>query len=235
VGGEFFICQNEAIIKDHHAKVYGQAAIGAPPMSVPHLDSRLIDGKPVLLFGPYAGFTTKFLKGGSMLDLPESVDIHNIKSLLGAGADNVPLTKYLLEQVMQSDEDRLNALRDFVPDARKEDWKLWKAGYRVQVIKRGTSQWGTLEFGTEVVASEDRTLAALLGASPGASSSVAIMLEVLEKCFPEQVRSDAWTRKLKQMIPSYGIHLAHDPDALHAARELSHGVLGLSPGACGVL
>lgn len=227
VSGQFLYCKNRDLVEKHHAKVYGKASVGTPPMSVPHLDSRIIDGRKELLFGPYAGFSTRFLKEGSSLDLPLSVDIGNIKSLLGAGKDNVPLTKYLIGQVMQSHEDRINALREFIPDARAEDWDLTVAGQRVQVIKKGASRWGALEFGTEVVTAADGSIAALLGASPGASSSASIMLEVLNRCFKEQMQSAAWRAKLKQMIPSYGLHLADDAALTEKVRNLTHGILKL--------
>jgi len=222
------ICKNKKVIQKHNAKVYGKAAIGAPPMSVPHLDTRVIDGDKALLFGPFAGFSTKFLKEGSFLDLPLSIAPHNIISLLGVGLHNVALTKYLIEQVSMSMEERMNALREFVPDAKNEDWVLADAGQRVQVIKRDTDEGGVLEFGTEIVASQDGSVAALLGASPGASTAVSIMLDVLSKCFPKEMKSTAWQTKLKQMIPSYGQHLMDDKNLATTTRAWSHQLLGLT-------
>lgn len=201
VSGQWLICNNPEIIKKHHAKVYGKAKIGAPPMSVPHLDSRMIDGKPSLLFGPFAGFSTKFLKNGSYWDLPLSIEWSNIKPMLSAGIHNLPLTKYLIEQVKQNKEDKMNTLREFFSDAKTEDWDEAVAGQRVQVIKKDEKEGGVLEFGTEIVSSADGSLAALLGASPGASTAVKIMLDLIEKCFPENVGE--WKKEIQRMIPSY--------------------------------
>jgi malate dehydrogenase (quinone) len=204
VSGQWLICQREELIERHAAKVYGKAEVGAPPMSVPHLDTRIINGKKALLFGPYAGFSTRFLKHGSLMDLPESLQLDNILPMLSAGLHNLPLTKYLIDQVRQSPEDRIAALRKFVPEARLEDWTLEDAGQRVQIIKKDRDEGGKLEFGTEIVSSADGSVAALLGASPGASTAVSIMVELLEKCFPDQFHSEAWQTKLKEMIPSLG-------------------------------
>jgi malate dehydrogenase (quinone) len=203
ISGQWLVCNNEAVIKQHEAKVYGKASVGAPPMSVPHLDTRIIDGKKALLFGPFAGFSTKFLKNGSYFDLPASIEFDNILPMLGVGIHNIPLTRYLIQQVTLSHEDRVAALKDYYPNARAEDWHLAIAGQRVQVIKRDDAEWGKLEFGTELVHSADGTLAALLGASPGASTAVTAMLEVLNSCFPQLMQSDEWKQKLEQMIPLY--------------------------------
>ncbi|HXS37431.1 MAG TPA: malate dehydrogenase (quinone), partial [Flavipsychrobacter sp.] len=173
VGGQWLSCENRSIIERHHAKVYGKAGVGTPPMSVPHLDSRVINGKRELLFGPYAGFSTKFLKKGSWLDLPLSIRVNNIRPMVLAGIHNIPLTKYLIEQVRMTPEERFKDLQDFFPEARMEDWELKIAGQRVQVIKKDEKEGGILEFGTEIVSSADCSIAALLGASPGASTSVA--------------------------------------------------------------
>lgn len=208
VSGQWLKCVNPEIIERHNAKVYGKAAVGSPPMSVPHLDTRMIDGKKALLFGPYAGFSTRFLKNGSLLDLPLSIKPNNIYPMISAGLDNIPLTKYLIDQVRQSPEDRLVALRDYLPNAKMEDWELETAGQRVQVIKKDPKHGGILEFGTEVVSAADGSIAALLGASPGASTAVSIMLTLLERCYPEQLKSGEWQEKLKQMIPSFGESLS---------------------------
>ncbi len=203
VSGKFLQCKNPDVIEMHHAKAYGLAEAGSPPMSVPHLDSRLIDGKRTLLFGPYAGFSTKFLKNGSYFDLPLSIESHNIWPLLVAGYKNMDLTKYLVNQVTLSDEERIEMLRKYYPDAKAEDWELITAGQRVQIIKKDAKEGGKLQFGTEVVTSADGSLAALLGASPGASTSVSIMIEVLQKCFPSLFESEEWQAKLKVMIPGH--------------------------------
>lgn len=210
VSGQWLRCTNQEIIERHDAKVYGKAAVGAPPMSVPHLDTRMIDGKKALLFGPYAGFSTRFLKNGSLMDLPASIKYDNIVPMLKAGWDNMDLTKYLISQVRQSPEDRLKALQEYMPEAKMEDWELEIAGQRVQVIKKDPEHGGVLEFGTEVVAANDGSIAALLGASPGASTAVSIMLGLLEKCFPEQTATEAWQSGLKRMIPSYKKKLRDD-------------------------
>jgi len=228
VSGQWLKCINEDIIEKHNAKVYGKASVGAPPMSVPHVDTRMINGKKELLFGPYAGFSTKFLKQGSYFDLPTSIRANNIGPMLAAGYHNIPLTKYLIQQVTQSREDRLEALKEYLPEAKMEDWVLETAGQRVQVIKKDDKEGGKLEFGTEVINSADGTLAVLLGASPGASTAVAIMVELLERCFTEQVKTEEWQQKLRIMIPSYGKHLNDEPELLSKLREHTHGVLGLA-------
>ncbi|WP_138419104.1 malate:quinone oxidoreductase [Aquibacillus sediminis] len=213
VSGLFMVCNNPDVVKQHHAKVYGKAKVGAPPMSVPHLDTRFIDNKRSLLFGPFAGFSPKFLKTGSMFDLVTSVKSDNLLTMLAAGAKNMPLTKYLIQQVLQSKEKRMEELREFIPNAKSEDWDLVVAGQRVQVIKDTESGGkGTLQFGTEVVSAEDGSIAALLGASPGASTAVNVMLEVFSKCFPEYL--EEWEPKLKEMIPSYGKSLMEHPNLI---------------------
>ena len=227
VSGQWLRCTNEAVINQHNAKVYGLASVGAPPMSVPHLDTRWIKGKQELLFGPYAGFTTKFLRHGSLLDLFKSIKFSNIKPMILAGIHNLPLTKYLIEQVRLSPEDRLDALREYYPGAQRDDWELEVAGYRVQVIKRDEDEGGVLEFGTEVVSAADGSIAALLGASPGASTAVSIMLDLLKRCFPQQLQTKSWQQKIKQMIPSYGKSLHSDAALLQQVRSDTSRVLGL--------
>ena len=228
VSGQWLICQDQALIQQHRAKVYSLAPVGAPPMSVPHLDTRIIDGKPGLLFGPYAGFTTRFLKHGSPLDLMKSVKPHNLKSLLGAGKDNLDLTTYLVKEALQDHSQRMQSLASFVPTARADDWKLAHAGKRVQIIKRGGNSWGKLEFGTEIVAAADGSLAALLGASPGASVSVQTMLDVLHRCFP-QMQSAGWQEQLRAMIPSFGRSLAEDAALAAQVRQHTLSTLDLAP------
>lgn len=183
ISGLWLRCTNPEVIDRHHAKVYGKAKKGSPPMSVPHMDTRMINGRKELLFGPYAGFTTKFLKHGSLFDLPKSVEFDNILSLLGAGYQNLPLIGYLAKQVTLKFKDRMEMLREFYPEANDEDWKLVVAGQRVQIIKRNKKGFGKLEFGTEIIISKDKTISALLGASPGASTSYSVMTKIVEKCF----------------------------------------------------
>jgi malate dehydrogenase (quinone) len=203
VSGEWLVCKNEDIIKQHHAKVYSKAGPGAPPMSTPHLDTRFIDGKRELLFGPFAGFSPKFLKEGSNFDLLKSIKLDNIPSMFGAFWHNLPLTQYLIEQVTMDHEDRMEELRKFVKDAKSEDWEIKVAGQRVQIIKRDEFKGGKLQFGTEVVHSKDGSITCLLGASPGASTAVSVMLEVLETAFPEYVNSKEGAQLLKEIVPTW--------------------------------
>lgn len=228
VGGQWLRCTNEKIIAQHHAKVYGKASVGAPPMSVPHLDTRFIDGKRALLFGPYAGFSTKFLKKGSYFDLPSSIKLSNIRPMLSAGLDNLPLTKYLITEVMKKPKDKLDSLKQFMPTAKMEDWEIEKAGQRVQVIKKHPVHGGILEFGTEVVSAADGSIAALLGASPGASVSVAVMINLLKRCFPERAKSDEYRNKLRTMIPTWGKKLNDDLELCEETRKWTHDVLKLN-------
>ncbi len=227
VSGQFLMCTNPSVILQHEAKVYGKADEGAPPMSVPHLDTRMLDGKRSLLFGPYAGFSTKFLKNGSYLDLLLSLDAHNIYPMLSAGLHNISLTKYLIEQVIQSPEERFEALVKYYPNAKFEDWQLITAGQRVQIIKKDKEKGGILKFGTEIVTNRDKTLAALLGASPGASTAVSIMLNILKECFPDEIKSKLWQKKLSTMIPSYGKSLHEDETLCLATRARTAGILKL--------
>ena len=228
VSGQWLRCTNEEIIERHNAKVYGTAAVGSPPMSVPHLDTRWIKGKKELLFGPYAGFTTKFLKHGSIMDLPKSIKLANIKPMLAAGIQNLPLTKYLIEQVRLTPEGRLESLKEYFPAASMEDWELEIAGQRVQVIKKDEEEGGILEFGTEVVSAADGSIAALLGASPGASTAVSIMITILKRCFAERTSDESWNSKLKKMIPSYGRQLGSDAALCTQVRAWTSKALGLA-------
>lgn len=225
VSGQFLVCDNPEVVRRHHAKVYGKAAVGAPPMSVPHLDTRIIDGKHTLLFGPFAGFSPKFLKSGSLFDLPGSVRLSNLVPMLAVGKDNLDLTRYLIEQVMQSPQDRLEALREFFPDAELADWRLLTAGQRVQIIRQHPEKGGVLQFGTEIVASADGSIAALLGASPGASTAVDVMLEIIGRCFAG--RMPEWRDKLAAMVPSFGRSLRDDPDFYREVRDRADRALGL--------
>lgn len=227
VSGQWLVCTNPSVVERHGAKVYGKALLGAPPMSVPHLDTRMIEGKKALLFGPYAGFTTKFLKEGSYLDWPRAIHHYNWWPMAMAGWHNLDLTRYLIGQVLQSQAERVEALRNFVPEARDEDWKLAIAGQRVQIVKKDPELGGKLEFGTEVVTASDGSLAALLGASPGASTAASTMIDLLRRCFPEQVATEAWRAKLQRIVPSAGRNLAQEPDLLRTVRDRCDAILGL--------
>ena len=226
VGGIWLRCDDPEVSKRHHAKVYGKAAVGSPPMSVPHLDTRVVDGKRSILFGPYAGFSTKFLKHGSLLDLFRSLTAANIGPMLDVARDDSSLIKYLIGQVVQSSRHRFAALREFYPLANALDWKLEVAGQRVQIIKPDPQHGGVLEFGTELVTADDGSLVALLGASPGASTAVAIMLQVLERCFAEEL-DEGGRARIKAAIPSYGESLLDDPALCDRVRADTAAVLGL--------
>ena len=224
VSGQWLVCNNPAIIAQHASKVYGKASVGTPPMSVPHLDARIIDGARALLFGPFAGVTTRFLKhSGSAFDLFASIKPQNVGSMLTVARDNFDLTRYLAAEAFRSHADRVDSLRAFYADAKAEDWKISIAGQRVQIIKKG----GKLEFGTEIVTARDGTLAALLGASPGASTSVQAMLDVIQRCFAAQTASAEWQDKLKTLIPSYGLSLSDDAALLQRVRGWTQETLKL--------
>ncbi len=228
ISGQFLKTSNPEVVKLHQAKVYGKAAVGAPPMSVPHLDTRIIDGEPSLLFGPYAGFSPNFLKKGSWLDLPLSIRPHNIGPMIKVGLTEFALEKYLLSEVFASREKQLETLRQYMPSARPQDWEMITAGQRVQVMKKDPEKGGVLQFGTEVITGADGSIAGLLGASPGASTAVYAMLGVLEKCFPEEYANE-WEQKFKQQVPALGEGLNGRPEAAKASLDRTNRVLELAP------
>ncbi|MDR2326265.1 MAG: malate dehydrogenase (quinone) [Acidovorax sp.] len=227
VGGQFLAIENPALTARHSVKAYGIAATDSPPMSVPHLDARNIDGKPVVLFGPFALATTKFLKTGSWWDLFSSVNHDNLVSMLRVGVHNLDLVKYLLQQAELSDDDRQAVLAQYFPNAKREDWRLITAGQRVQVIKRDPKEGAVLQFGTEIVAAEDGSIAALLGASPGASTAPQIMLNLMKKSFPEQMASSEWQARIHQIVPSYGRKINEDAAYTNEIRRMTSTALHL--------
>ncbi|WP_346959228.1 malate:quinone oxidoreductase [uncultured Arthrobacter sp.] len=227
VSGQFFRCTDETLAAQHSAKVYGQASVGAPPMSVPHLDTRFVNGKRSLLFGPYAGFSTNFLKNGSYLDLPLSIRPSNIIPMLAVAKDNMDLTAYLVKEVAKRHGAKVEALREYYPEAKDGDWELITAGQRVQIIKKDPKKGGVLQFGTEVIAGRDGTIGALLGASPGASTAVPIMIELLQKSFPKNFKG--WQAKLKEMMPGYGVKLNENPDLAAKLEAETAAALQLEP------
>ena len=227
ISGQFFRCDNPEVVAQHKAKVYGKASVGAPPMSVPHLDARLVDGGQSLLFGPFAGFTPKFLKKSSWFDLPGSIRWHNIWPMIRVGLSELSLVKYLITELLASKQQRLESLREYMPGAKAEDWRLITAGQRVQVMKKDADKGGVLQFGTEVITGAEGTIAGLLGASPGASTAVHAMLGVMSKCFPEKFESE-WKQKIVAQIPSYGEDINADPQAAKASLASTAETLSLA-------
>lgn len=229
VGGSWIINRNPQTAEVYTAKAYGRAESGAPPMSVPHLDTRVIDGERVLMFGPFATFSTNFLMEGSRLDLLASVTTTNIGPMVHVGLDEFGLVQYLVGQVMMNQDDRVEALRAYYPQAVAEDWTFLQAGQRVQIINRDESGRGDLEFGTEMVVADDRTIAALLGASPGGSTAPSIMIDALEEIFPERFSSPEWQERIRELVPSYGIQLNGEPQRLADSWAYTSRMLALAP------
>jgi malate dehydrogenase (quinone) len=216
--------ENPELVAKHQAKVYSQAAVGAPPMSVPHLDTRVIDGKASLLFGPFAGLNLKFLKHGSIFDLPMSLRFANLLPYISVALTNFSLVVYLVKEILKSPKQKIASLREFVPKAEAKDWQLYEAGQRAQVIKPSGAT-GSLQFGTEVISSADGSIAGLLGASPGASVAVRVMLDVASKIYPSQFQ--AWQPEIKKLVPSFGVDLNSDAKLASASLSRTAAVLKL--------
>jgi malate dehydrogenase (quinone) len=227
INGQWLVCNNPKIVALHKAKVYGKAEIGSPPMSMPHLDLRIIDGKKILMFGPFASFTFKFLISGSFFDFISSIKFHNLKTLCIVFLKEWALLIYLIKQNFKPHKSRIADLKQFFPDANTKEWHLKDAGIRVQIMKKSRAGSSKLEFGTEIIFSKKNNLAALLGASPGASISVQSMIEVIEKCFLKKENSIAWKNKIKKMIPSYGVDLVKNPRLLKKIRSHNQRTLGI--------
>lgn len=226
IGGQWLKTTNPELVAQHKAKVYSQASVGAPPMSVPHLDTRVVDGETSLLFGPFATFSPKFLKNGSMFDIVTQVRPSNLWPMLKVAIDNPSLITYLVGELLKNHSKKVDSLRTFMPTAKDEDWELIAAGQRAQVMKKDAKKGGVLQFGTEVVAASDGTIAGLLGASPGASTAVSIMLGLLGTCFPDRI--ETWEPRLRELIPSYGTSLNVDPDAASASVKRTAEALSIS-------
>jgi len=225
VSGKWLICEEKSLTEKHNAKVYGKADIGSPPMSVPHLDTRWIDGKRLLLFGPFAGFTTKFLKQGSYFDLFNSIKKNNIVSMLDVGFKNNDLINYLISQSLKNHNSRVDNLKNMMPSADPSNWYLKNAGQRVQIIKK-TNKGGSLKFGTEIVTSSDGSLSALLGASPGASTAVSIMVKVLTRSCLFLNDKINLQKKINDLIYQSQLTYESDKDFLINIKKRNNSILG---------
>lgn len=215
VGGQWLVCSNPEVVDRHHAKIYGQAAMGTTPgMALPHLDTRIIRGERSVLFGPFAKLTTRFLgQAGSPLDLPRSIRPDNLSTLLHSGIHNLHLVRYMLRQGTQGMAARLDTLRTFYPEANADDWILIDAGIRVQVVKKVAGRGSSIHFETEILTNRDRSVCALLGASPGASISADLMYGVVRRCFPRLVETGEAAARMEEMLPGHELDLAKPENA----------------------
>jgi len=232
VGGQWLVCTNPEVVAKHHAKIYGQATMGtSPSMALPHLDTRIIGDKRSILFGPFTKLTTRFLdEAGSMFDLVRSIRRDNLGTLVHSGFHNLPLVKYMLRQGTQGIAARLAILRQFYPEAKADDWRLVDAGIRVQVIKKVNGRGSSIHFETEILTNHERTISALLGASPGASISADLMFGVVRRCFPQVLQTGAAKACMDEMLPGYEVDLAN-PENLnfyHRVASKTSGTLGLA-------
>ena len=186
VGAAFFRTADPDVVARHDVKMYGQAPTGAPPMSVPHLDKRIVDGRGYLMFGPYATFGTKLLKAGRFTDFFTTLRWHNLHVIAAALLQNLSLIGYLVGQLAASRTRKFRQLQRFYPDADIAQWELIAAGQRAQLVTPDRRRIGALQQGTELVVSADGSISGLLGASPGASTAVPIMQTLMHRCFPDE-------------------------------------------------
>jgi malate dehydrogenase (quinone) len=218
IAGQWLVCENAAVVARHFGKVYGPPPRDSGALGGPHLDVRHLHGRRMLLFGPFATWTTKFLhRTGRATDLLRSIRPGNVGTLLRTGVHNRVLVRFLVQQALQGMDTRLRALREFYPEAQAGDWRLVDAGIRVQAMKRADA--GRLYFGTEVVTAPDGTLAALLGASPGASVSANIALQIIQRCFADRLVAPDGYARMKAMLPTFDAELGQPHLAAGYARR----------------
>ena len=225
VGGRFLQAPISAEQADHYrAKTYGKAKVGAPPMSVPHLDLRVADGQHYLLFGPFASFKPVLEKGRGFFDYLRAMRLHDIPGLLNVTLEHFPLVKYLVSETFKGEKSMFEELESFAPGlSKKFDWKPVHAGQRVQIIKDGD-----LQMGTEILVSKDKTYGTLLGASPGASVSPEVMLRCLEQLLPAIFTKEATRKAKKEIFPEDDLDtLATNPDRYREIRDAVNKQLGI--------
>lgn len=227
VGGRFLQAEiTEEQASQYRAKTYGKAEVGAPPMSVPHLDLRVAEGKHYLLFGPFASFKPVLEKGRGFLDYLSSMRLHDIPGLLNVAVEHFPLVKYLVSETFKGEKSMLDSLEKFAPGlSSRFNWQPVEAGQRVQIIKDGD-----LQMGTEIIVSTDKTYGTILGASPGASVSPEVMLRALEQLVPSLCAGESAKEKLKEMFPEDKLEaLINNPDHYREIRDTVNQTLGIIP------
>ncbi|KZX75231.1 malate:quinone oxidoreductase [Oleiphilus sp. HI0009] len=225
VGGRFLAAEiDKEVAQSYGAKTYGKAAVGAPPMSVPHLDLRVADGKYYLLFGPFATFSPILEKGRGIVEFIRMVHLHDIPNLLNVAREHFPLVTYLFKETFKGESAMLKTLDEFAPGlSNKFNWKVVQAGQRVQIIKDGD-----LQMGTEIVTSEDLSYGTLLGASPGASVSPEVMLRCVKTLFPKIVKKEAAQERLKTLFDETDVDvLIEDADKYREIRNSADKILGI--------